>query len=327
MPLRYCGIFWPPSGHPSCVDMAGRWVLYLTALVACLGFYVAYTQWFSWVLLLTVVCLPLFSLLISLPAMFTIRGRLRTPGRVTQGTPVDVAAEALCGFPAPRVRWALRAVNRISGVTRNCHSGEPLSTPHCGVVEIRARGFWVYDYLGLFRRRGKAVPAAQIYVEPEPLPVGALPSLGRYLAGSLRPKPGGGYAEQYDLRLYRPGDNLRQIHWKLAAKTGNLIFREPVEPRKGKAVLNLVLNGTEDQLDRKLGRLRWLMEYLLEKEMVFQVRCLTGNGAELFFVKDAAGAAQTLRTLLERTACPADAQLEPVDAQWQYLIGGDPDEG
>ena len=49
-----------------------RRIIYLSALLWCLVFYGFYREWFSWVLLLTVLLLPWFSLAVSLPALLTV---------------------------------------------------------------------------------------------------------------------------------------------------------------------------------------------------------------------------------------------------------------
>ena len=44
---------------PNCADMAGKRLLYLTVLGGCFVFYIAYGQWLSWIILLTVLAAAL----------------------------------------------------------------------------------------------------------------------------------------------------------------------------------------------------------------------------------------------------------------------------
>lgn len=80
---------------------------------------------------------------------------------------------------------------------------------------------------GLFLKKAFYPLPQEIVVCPEisPLPEGFL----RHLAGSGRdrslPRRGHG-AELYNLRLYRPGDDSRSIHWMTTARTAQLIVRE-----------------------------------------------------------------------------------------------------
>ena len=71
-------------------------------------------------------------------------------------------------------------------------------------------------------------------------------------------QPGGGFSEIHDLREYRPGDSLHEIHWKLSAKTDKLIVREAEEPDLGLVVLSFDFSGTRTQLDSTLRQLLWL---------------------------------------------------------------------
>ena len=80
----------------------------------------------------------------------------------------------------------------------------------------------------------------------------------------LKPKLGGGMAEDYDLREYRPGDMLNSIHWKLSSKTDKLIIREGLIPENSNIFL-VLQNDTEIAVS--LGILRWLSVELCRREL------------------------------------------------------------
>lgn len=75
---------------------------------------------------------------------------------------------------------------------------------------------------------------------------------------SYHAKPGGGYAEVHELRGYRPGDSLREVHWKLTAKVDHPIVREPQTPNRGPVILTLDLPGDPGALDSCLDQTCWL---------------------------------------------------------------------
>lgn len=300
--------------------------MYLAVLCGCLVFYVAYREWFSWLALVAVVWLPWFSLLLSLPAMLTAKVRLHCPTEIQMGTPVRPTLRIGCLLPAPPVRCRLTVRPGWGGSASAYTPEDPIPVDHCGILEFHQKNVWVYDYLGLLRLpRGKA-PVHTLTVLPKPVPIGRIPSLEHYMAGAWRPKAGGGFAENHDLRLYRPGDDLRHIHWKLAAKTGKLVFREPIEPHRGSVLLTLTLCGCPEEIDRKLGKLLWLSAHLLEHRIPHQLRCLTGRGVDAYTVTDKAGLMIALRKLLASPAAPEEAAPEPAAASWQYHIGGGDDE-
>lgn len=202
-------------------------------------------------------------------------------------------------------------------------SAGALPTEHCGQLLITPKRVWICDYLGLLRLPVRNKQEAAIVVQPVPVADVDPPDLSRYLVNAWKPKPGGGFAENHELRLYRPGDDLRQLHWKLSAKTGKLILREPMEALRGLALLTMELEGTPGELDRKLGRLQWLSRYLLSKEVPHQVHCLTGQGMETFPVKTEADVQDMINGLLRTPRATEGLQPNYIRASWSYHIGGD----
>lgn len=300
--------------------MAWRRLGYLTALEGCLVLYVFYREWMAWWLLLAVVCLPFFSLLISLPAMLTLKTSLRCPTEVSVGQSVRAEVVRNCPLPAPAVRCRLKLRHQITGEKVTVRLGKNLPTDHCGAVRISPARLWVYDYLGLWRFPcGRKVPVLMT-VLPQPVQPEQLPQPHLYTASGWKPRPGGGYAENHDLRQYRPGDDLRNIHWKLAAKTGKLIYREPVEPMRKRMTVTIELSGDRRNLDRKLGKLLWTTDHLLEQNVTFDIRCLTGRGLEVYRVADRPSRDEALKAILASPGC-ADGQLS--GAAGVYHIGGD----
>ncbi len=305
--------------------MHSRRILYLVALIGCTGFYIAYGRWLSWLLLMALVFLPLFSLLLSLPAMLLLKVRFSIPGAVQIGEQISLKPELNCPLPRPLVSWQYRISAPYSGETRKQKDATPLIARHCGCIKLELRKPRKYDYLGLFRWRLCRRFTQEILVWPKPVPVENLPSLKRYLAARWKPKPGGGFAENYELRVYRPGDNLRQIHWKLAAKTGKLITREPSVPVRGKMVLTMRLSGQPDEIDAKLGKLLYISQYLLKMELSHELHCLTGDGMKVYAISDT----QTMEAAMAELLCAGvtvEREMPKIRASWLYHIGGAQDE-
>lgn len=301
--------------------MAGRRIGYLAVLAACLVYYQFYNAWFSHFLLLVVLGIPLLSVLLSLPAIYSARFSLQLPGQLPMGTPVATQLECQCRLPVPQYRFSLRITHAITGQSSVLKRNAPIPTNHCGTLYIQVSRLRCCDYLGLFSFP-RRLSRCRITVLPLKLPYSKVPHLRRYMAHSWMPKAGGGFSENHDLRLYRPGDSLRQIHWKLAAKTGKLIYREPIMPIKQTPVLALKLSGDEDMLDRKLGRLLWTSDFFLNNGLSFTVLCLTGKGLECVCVDNHEDAASLVKKLLSSPAADSSQQL-PDDNF--FLIGGESD--
>ena len=302
--------------------MAQRRVLYAMTLAGCLVFYWAYREWLAGFLLTLLVLLPWFSLLVSLPALLTGRLSLTCPQNLTVGGEGSVSWTCRCAVPAPTLRGKLRCRETLSGKVRKINSGGRLPTDHCGMLELLPGRVWACDYLGLFRFPMRKSQTLRIPVRPKPIAPPRESDLSRFYSGALVAKLGGGFAENHELRLYRPGDSLRQIHWKLSAKTGKLILREPMVIKDNCALLTLELAGTPAQIDEKLGRLLYMSRYLLDKEIPHGICCHTGSGLQQFQVSTEPQIWEAVDALL---ACPKFQGGEAVfpRALWRYHIGGD----
>ena len=307
--------------------MTVRRILYLLLWVVSVVFFWANRQWLSWFLLVAVTCLPLFSLLVTLPAAITAHVVSSLPQVVTVGQEQAGQLTCYCHIPTPPWTCKMTIYNPMTGKRQKYKSVAFLPTDHCAMLEITFHRPRMQDYLGLFTLPMRKIPVHRMVVRPKELEV----KLPADKVGSLhcnwKPKPGGGFSENHELRLYRPGDSLRQIHWKLSGKTGKLILREPMEPARQRVLLRLDLSGTTDEIDRKLGRLLWLGNWLLEQEIPFEIQCLTGVGVKTLPVNREESLLQALDTLM---GCPLAKKgcIREVYAfaDWQYYIGGGIDE-
>ena len=307
--------------------MAGRRFVYLAALGACAVFYTAYGEWFSFLALCCVAGLPWLSLLLSLPAVLRFRAAAGGPDTLTMGVEARVCLLGSCDLPMPPFRGSLRLTRCITGESWRHDLGQCLPTDHCGGIMATVEKAKICDYLGLFSFRARTQEPKRILIRPDPVPIRALPELESYLARSWRPKFGGGFAENHELRLYRPGDSLNQVHWKLTAKTGKLILREPMEPERGMVLLTMNLRGGPEELDRKFGRLLWLGNHLLERSVPFALRVLTGEGELSFSIARESDLARAMDALLCAPAAPqGDIRDREHRASWHYHVGGGPDE-
>ena len=300
---------------------------YACGLIGAAAFYIAYREWLSWLILVGLLWLPWLSLLVSLPLLLGFRAGTAGPESCRMGQNARVSLNARCRGAVPPFSGRLRLTRVTTGETWQYHHSGPVPTEHCGCILAQPEKVWVSDVLGLFRFRVKSPPPGRILVRPEPVSPGRLPDLRKYTARSWRPKPGGGYSELHEMRLYRPGDSLNQVHWKLTAKTGKLTVREPQEPNRGLVLLTLDICGTASELDRKLGRLLWLGDYLLNESIAFEIRALTGEGIFSRQVADTAALEGALDALLSSAPAAGGSILDrEFRASWHRHIGGELDE-
>lgn len=306
--------------------MIHRRLIYLFCLGCCTLFFLAYQLWFSWFALMALLLLPIFSLLMSLLTMRTAHLKLFLPRSIPMGTPQALALRHGSLLCPPPWRCKLEVRRPITGQTWDMAEDEPLPTDHCGALVCSIIKPRIYDYLGLFSMKMNHDPKKTMLVLPTPIPMD-LPGVDSDTVHVWKPKWGGGFAENHELRLYQPGDSIRQIHWKLSAKTGSLILRQPMEPVRQEVTVAMELCGTPEELDRKFGRLMWLGHRLTDRERPFTLQVYTGNGQESWLIADRSEFDKVLHTLL-RTS-PAEnisANAPAVSSAHYYYIGGGADE-
>ena len=299
-----------------------RRIVYGLVTVGAFVFHLFNGEWLSWILLVGLLCLPWLSLLLSLPAIALTKISLSCPAHIPINTAVFVKPRTTCPLPPPPIKWKFLAHESFSDKKLTFSGSDSFWVDHCGAITVFLKQFYVCDYLGLFRFPKGRKENHTLLVLPEPIAVTDLPSLKKYLAANWKPKPGGGFSENYDLREYRPGDDLRQIHWKLAAKTGKVILREPTIPVRGKLVLSMSIKGCPEELDRKFGQLVYLANHFLSMDLPFVITCGTGNTSRSFSVNTEQDFRNALFTMLQFPLTESD--FVPVtNASWHYRIGGE----
>ena len=307
--------------------MIRRRIIYLLALIGSLIFYLCYQEWFAWVLLQVVVFFPLLALLLSIPAMVRLRMELDLPDKVSMGHSEKMQLNVSSKLPLPPHKCKIRVTKPMTGESWKLKPGAALPTEHCGKLHIELLRPSVFDYLGIFRLKVKTTTRKTLLVLPEPVEVVIPPNLFKQLEPCWKRKPGGGFAENYEIRQYHPGDSMNQIHWKLSAKVGELMLREPMEPERGVMLLTMDLNGTATELDQKLGQFLWLGQWLTEREISFDVRVLTGNGIVNWTIRNSEDLDRCILTLLDTPlAREGSIRGNSYKATWRYHIGGEQSE-
>lgn len=250
---------------------------YLLLVAGAWLFRASYIGWLGPYIFAAAILLPLLILLFSLPSMMGLKISLFAPERIIRGGD----GKLIIDFNNPRilpvhsVTLHLEVRNRYTGsktrhnfIFRNLESSQsevPLLTEECGELECTLLRFECRDALGIFsiRRRGNSICSCTVMppsVESD-TPVHFDAPLSTVTV--LKPKYGGGFAEEHDLRPYRAGDTANSIHWKLSSKMDDLIVREALVPEN--STIFIVLSRVGEK-DRGLEVLRWLSRALLERE-------------------------------------------------------------
>ena len=250
-------------------------LIYFSVLTGAAFFLILYPLWFSWYLMVALLLAALFDVVLSLPGMLSGSISFAAPEVIEQGEDAALVLKMaerkhfiLSYFPALCVK--LRVISICEGCINKRHYviasrserryEVKVDTSHGGVTVYKTKRVWIVSLLGLFCIPVNCVERAVVLVLSPPakppftlaLPQGTI----------LRPKSGGGFSDEHDLRLFRHGDNLRNVHWKVSAKLGSLIVREPLTPLTQSRLILVSKWNTGEQRDVVLGRLRWISEYL-----------------------------------------------------------------
>ena len=264
--------------------MSSRRLVYLTGLIMGVVFHSLYGQYLSYILLRFLLVLPFVSLLVSLPAMLRVRVLLSASGASPRG---DEAAARLridsrFFLPVGCLSLTFTGENRFTGDKVNKQkfrywgvqkAEEHLSLPsqRCGVISCSLGRVWAWDYMGIFALPVKRCDPAIYTVLPIPQKPQPMPELDQDSAITLKPKPGGGYSEEHELRPYRQGDPLNVIHWKLSSKLDETIVREPQLMQRKRVTLSVTPKGSQKELESQLDQLLYLSTELIEKRIPHRI--------------------------------------------------------
>ncbi|MHC1787210.1 MAG: DUF58 domain-containing protein [Christensenellales bacterium] len=102
----------------------------------------------------------------------------------------------------------------------------PFHLPHVGVVPVGLSRLVVSDLFGFFHLRVPGLqPPAEVCVLPRPFDVEQLKFLKRDEGRALPGRSSEDITSPEDTRLYRQGDAMKRIHWKLSSRRRELIVR------------------------------------------------------------------------------------------------------
>ena len=139
-----------------------------------------------------------------------------------------VAGRAACEnrLTDEHVETAFSLSPRLSGASSLTLA---IDTAHCGTIRLCAE-VWTEDLFGLWQSQPIPHDAEYVTVEPKLF----LPHVTQVENTTViadgeqysQTRPGSDPSETFGIREYRPGDPIRQIHWKLSQKTDALMLRE-----------------------------------------------------------------------------------------------------
>ncbi|OGO87993.1 MAG: hypothetical protein A2Y15_03210 [Clostridiales bacterium GWF2_36_10] len=276
--------------------MIKRWIIYIATIIGAITFYGVYDGYISYFILITVILFPFFSLAISLFSMLRIKFNLvPLPIEIRKSEVVSarININPRTWLPISQVNITYTANNVTLGRNSSLvtvmifgsyksYVSLQLNTEHVGCINLDIKKIRVFDYLGLFSLSLKTPEKRRILImpkieRPDPMPILPIDKVG---SKGLKPKPGGGFSEDYDLREYRIGDPLNAIHWKLTSKFDKIIVKEPLVSEKGKIFICFNLFGNAEEVDNIFGQISYIAHIFLRRMIEFNL-CWYGKEGNL----------------------------------------------
>lgn len=310
------------------------WVL-VAALLAALCF-VTSSGW-----VLAALCLCVFLPLLSFGLNFTLRGKLQlsltlqTSAAKNSAVPISAELRNRSFFPALRVIVPLRVRNDLTGecqqpellMSAGTRSGQSvtflLGSSYCGRLSIQADRAWVMDYFGFLPVRVPLTASARTTVLPDMFSSEVrLSPAASESDGGMENRRGTDRSEVYQLREYRPGDDVRQIHWKLSSKLDELVWKEPSMPesRSLLVIWDKRMSATPAQMDTLAEAVSSVCQAIVNGGLPFEL-CWTEEEPCFQWIEREDQLLQVIASLV-KTAGTADCTLPDFDEYGTVLYFG-----
>lgn len=274
---------------------------------------------FLWLTALTV--MPFFCLIFSLPAMTSFRLRPKAQRVYFLGRQGQMMLLGTCAHPMPPFGGKLRLTHLLTDKKSWYDPNLGVPTDHVGGYSVCIHRGRVCDYLGLFSIPAGRNAEIRFSVFPREVPIENLPDF--QLPGVRTWKSVQQPEEQYELRPYRMGDSPRNLHWKLSLKTGRPIVRQGQEPTPIPITVDMVSRGKPEELDEKYGQLLYLGRKLLDKQLPYRLRVLTGRGIQVIAISTQKELRRGIAQLLQQPCAAPEERLPPSGSVLHYCIGED----
>jgi hypothetical protein len=153
------------------------------------------------------------------------------------------------------------------------------SAPHCGLVVCTLKKVKLFDLLGVFALRKRAGKTAQVLVLPQNILLNSELELEHPLMAQRKTASGGNPYGGYEIREYRPGDSLRNIHWKLSAKLNDYFVKEYNDTKPGTTMIFMSYAKDAAAMDQVVSFFCAFAAQMMEMRQSFSAMYLNKEGS------------------------------------------------
>lgn len=160
---------------------------------------------------------------------------------------IEIQAENCAVFIAAVFKACIRAANDFTKSAEKYHVCSAVDSKsvtaiqlkveaeYCGTLTLHTAYIHIYDCFRLASLKKKLPASMTIHVMPRMLPADVeVVSNFRYFTGESDQysdtQSGDDPSEIFEIRSYRPGDKIQKIHWKLTAKSEDVMIKEYSDP-------------------------------------------------------------------------------------------------
>lgn len=302
--------------------MRKRRIIWYTAVLSSILLYVFENNQGTLIVLLTVLLLPLLSLISLLASKLILASKLKINISADNVFPKSEKAKGklLINYngiiPVPNLTVIIKSQNIHLGESEKItletglkpkQSKEiffDLNTEHCGKVCLQLESARIFDMFALFGKKINSLSDCSFTVQPKMF----VPEIHTVNTGNPNPdsdfysqtEPGNDPSETFEIREYRQGDSIRKIHWKLSQKTGKTMVREFGKPIVNDTALLLNCEPTEsyEDADAATEIFSSLSSTLIKDEMPHHIFLQSNSGLQKYEIDTAEDFNEMLQVLL-----------------------------
>lgn len=223
-------------------------LLFIILLIGSFLTFVFSPEMWSFSLFLSVVVFALASIVLSHIAGRKVSVEILAGESVTKGKDAQFSfvLDNKSFVPFMNIRIKLVAENWLTGENHQITKKISLpaktvdrhtffiASPHCGEIKIRIEEIRLYDFFSLAPLVLKRDESKTLAILPETFDMEVSLPLSMSITGENEHysplMPGNDPAEVFQIRDYKEGDSLKQINWKMTAKTERLVVKDASLP-------------------------------------------------------------------------------------------------